>query len=275
MATAKACTAALRAGASRRDRRMEVLYSGRQVRLALGWLGEELLSGVWQVDVSGDGRRAEPTSPWEETIRVSDDRVDYLELASEFVGGLCIERQVLLAREDRFLFLADVVVAPGPGRLEYRARLPFSPDTHFRGAKESRAGFLAGRRRWGVVLPLALPEWRAEGCCGSLGQTEHGVELCQSTQGRALYAPLFVDLDPRRFRRARTWRRLTVAENLVAQPADVAAGYRVQIGSQQWLIYRSLATKANRSLLGHNLSSEMLVARFRRSGEVDPLVEIE
>jgi len=254
---------------------MELLCSGRQVGVALRWLGEELWSGFWQVEVSRDGRRAEPTSPWEETIRGSDDRVDFLELASQFGGGFCVERQVLLARDDRFLFLADVVVAPDPGKLEYRARLPLSPATRFHAAEERREGFLAGRRRWGMVLPLGFPEWRAEACCGSLQPTEHGLELSHCTEGRALYTPLFVDLDPRRFRRPRTWRRLTVAENLVAQPADVAAGYRVQIGKQQWLIYRSLAAKANRTLLGHNLSSEMLVARFQRSGQVDPLVEIE
>jgi hypothetical protein len=41
------------------------------------------------------------------------------------------------------------------------------------------------------------------------------------------------------------------------------------------LIYRALASKGNRTLLGHNLLSETLVARFSNTGEVDPLVEIE
>jgi len=328
MATVKACAAELRGGASSRDPRLEVLYSGRQVNVELRWRRDVLWSGIWNLEVSRDGRRAEPTSDWEETIRVSDDRVDYLELASQFDGGLCVERQILLARKDRFLFLADVVVAPDPAKpadiarfqdgprrpvgnalrgvpriateaapprpgtprrafptddcpgigqchLAYRGRLPLSPATRFDGAEESREAFLAARRRWGRVLPLALPEWRRESSSGSLEQTEHGLELFQSSQGRAMFAPLLVDLDPRRFRRPLTWRRLTVAENLVAQPADVAVGYRVQIGRQQWLIYRSLAAKANRTLLGHNLSTEMLVARFQRSGEVDPLLEIE
>ena len=72
-----------------------------------------------------------------------------------------------------------------------------------------------------------------------------------------------------------TWRQLTVGESLRAQPRDVAVGYRVAIGSRQWLIYRSLAAAASRTLLGHNLSSETLVARFARSGEVKTLIEIE
>ncbi len=55
-----------------------------------------------------------------------------------------------------------------------------------------------------------------------------------------------------------------------------AVGYRAQCGRDQWLIYRSLAPKANRTLLGQNTSSEFLVARFLApEGEIDELVEIE
>lgn len=275
MATGRTRTTARPAAASDRGPRVAVRCADRQVRLEIGLGHEVLWSDVWPIEVVRDGRRAVPRSSWEESIRISDDRVDYLELASRFDGGLCVERQILLAREDRFLLLADVLLARGPAKLEYRSRLPLDPTTRFDESEEGREGFLAGRRRWGRVLPLALPECRAGACSGSLQRTEHGLELAQSSDGRGLFAPLFVDLDPRRFRRPLTWRRLTVAENLAAQPADAAAGFRVQIGGEQWLIYRSLAAKANRSLLGHNLSSEMLVARFQRNGEVDPLVETE
>jgi hypothetical protein len=66
-----------------------------------------------------------------------------------------------------------------------------------------------------------------------------------------------------------------VAESLQIVPPHVAAGYRVMVGKHQWLIYRSLAPAANRTLLGHNLATEMLIARFDRNGEVEPLIEIE
>ena len=69
--------------------------------------------------------------------------------------------------------------------------------------------------------------------------------------------------------------RFTVAADLQVQPDDVAVGYRAMIGNQQWLLYRSLARPANRTVLGHNLSTEMLLARFDRKGAVQPLVEIE
>jgi hypothetical protein len=72
-----------------------------------------------------------------------------------------------------------------------------------------------------------------------------------------------------------TWRQLTVAEWLTALPPEVAVGFRVAIGAEQWIIYRSLAPQSNRTLLGHNLATESLVARFGKDGEVTSIIEIE
>ena len=105
--------------------------------------------------------------------------------------------------------------------------------------------------------------------------TADGLELCLAKAGQRLYAPLFIDLDRRRFRRRMTWRQLTVAEGLKPVSADVAVGFRVALGAQQWLLYRSLAAAANRTLLGHNLATESLIARFGKDGEVSSIVEIE
>jgi hypothetical protein len=189
--------------------------------------------------------------------------------------GLCVQRQMLLAKRDSLLLLADVILGDLPASLKYRGRLPLAEGVSFQPADETREGYLNGRRRVALVLPLALPEWRVDRRVGSLAQTERGLELRQQGQGRSMIAPLCFDLRPRRMTRPFTWRQLTVAENLEVQPDDVAVGYRMMIGKEQWLIYRALSHKGNRTLLGHNLSSEMLVARFDRDGEVDPLVEIE
>jgi len=182
---------------------------------------------------------------------------------------------MLMAREDRFLLLADAVSGPRAARLEYSASVPLWPNTDFQPAHQSREGYLRGSKRRALVLPLALPEWRADRRIGELTRSERGLQLCQWTDRGRLYAPLFLDLDRRRMTRRLTWRQLTVAESLAVRPPEVAAGYRVAIGDQQWLIYRSLAKKANRTLLGHNLSTEMLVARFHQTGEVEPLLEVE
>jgi hypothetical protein len=120
-------------------------------------------------------------------------------------------------------------------------------------------------------MPLALSEWRSDSRYGRFD----GRVLYQSAAGAGLYAPLFVDISPRRLRKPRTWRQLTVAEDLRLMPRDVAVAYRVQIGARQWVIYRSLETTGNRTFLGQNLTSEFVVARFDPDGEMDPLIEIE
>jgi len=270
-----ASVAVFRRDWSRSAERFTAVYSGRSLRTELGCGKDVLFSGDWAFDVRYEGEPATPVGDWDESCWISDADVDFLELEIELSGGIRLQRQMLLAKQDRFLLLADAVLGNRPGRVEYRSRLPLMPGVSFRAAEESREGFLVGGKRRALVLPLALPEWRADRPLGQLTHNGDGLELQQASESCRLYAPLFLDLDRRRMTRPATWRRLTVAESLVVQPDDVAVGYRVSVGRQQWLIYRSLAEPANRTLLGHNLSTEMLVARFERSGEVEPLVEIE
>jgi len=268
-------TGVLRAGWSRDDARLVVVYADDRVRLELESAAGVLLSGVWDLDVRLDGRRLEPASEWSEVCWLSDRDIDYLELELELSDGITVQRHIALAREDRFAFLADAVVGGPPQAIEYRGLLPLGGAVEFRAANKTREGLLAAKKPAALVLPLALPEWRIDPRGGTLDTSDGSLELRQSAHAAALWAPLFIDLAPRRFRRPLTWRQLTVAENLRVQPPDVAVGYRLQVGKQQWLIYRSLAAKDNRTLLGHNLVSELLIARFRKDGEVETLVEIE
>lgn len=270
-----ACTGVLSPGWSRSDPRLVAVYTGQSVRIELDCLRDVLWSGVWELEVCQDGAPAEPSSGWEEVCWASDEEGDYLELEIALGGGLRVQRQIFLARKDRFLFLADAILSTRPARLQYRSRLPLAEGISFRPAARTWEGFLEGRKAAAVVLPLALPEWRSDRRVDTLAATGGGLELCRSARGSALYCPLFFDLKPRRLTRPLSWRQLTVAQNLAIQPEEVAVGYRVMLGKQQWLIYRSLAQPANRTLLGHNLSTEMLIGRFERSGEIDPLVEIE
>jgi hypothetical protein len=249
--------------------------SGASCHIGIGRGKDRLLSGQWSLDVSLDGAPVAAKGEWSETCQVSDDDVDYLELELHLDRGLRVQRHVALARKDRFLFLADAILGSQRGSLEYRTLLPLCPDVAFLADREAREGMIMGRKPRANVLPLALPEWRADNRVGELTATEGGLELRQLMQGRSLFAPLFLDLDRPRLGRPLTWRQLTVAHLLEVEPADVAAAYRVALGRKQWLIYRSLTPSRNRTVLGHNLSTEFLIARFQRSGEVESIVEIE
>jgi hypothetical protein len=269
-----AATTMLRSGWERSDPLLTVVWAGQSVRFELAAERHVLWSGRWGLDVSQDGKPLAPICDWDEVCWVSDDDIDYLELEIELDTGLKVQRQMALAREDGFLFLADAILGDRAG-LQYRSSLPLASGISFRPDGQCREGFLEAGKPVARVMPLALPEWRNDARGGSLQANQGCLELSQSSQRHSIYAPLFVDLSRRRMSRRITWRRLTVAEQLRIQPSDVAAGYRVALGKEQWLIYRSLGEARNRTLLGHNLSSEMLIARFDADGEVETLVEIE
>lgn len=270
--------------------RLCVQYPDTSCRVELACGSDTLWSGPWTFDVRIDGVPAVPISPWDEICWVSDKDVNYLELEIKLSGGFRIQRHLVLARQDRFLLVADAVLGSRPSAIEYRGTLPLHPGTTFRKAGKTRQGTLVVGKPRATVLPLALPKLWRDQAGGELTRLSiapgAALELRQAVHGRALFAPLFLDLDRRRFGGTTTrhgsstngsamWQPLTVAESWAVQPSDVAVGYRVAIGKRQWLFYRSLARPVNRSLLGHNLNTETLVARFTRKGEVEPLIEIE
>ncbi len=239
-------------------------------------LGAELLaSGSWHTEIRRDGELLSTQHPWEEVCWVSDDDAVYLELEQQLAPGISLQRQILLAREDRFLLVADALLGSTSARWEYSTSIPLLPHVAYEPAAETTEGNLHTRGGAYHVFPLALPEWRSAMRGGELLQSPAGLTLRQSATGASLFAPLWIDLDPRRQCAPYTWRQLTVAEDRVILPRDRAVGYRVQVGKKQWLIYRSLGEHGNRTLLGHNLITDYLVARFQRNGEVDALVEIE
>lgn len=269
--------AVLRPAWSPRDM-LTVDYRGREIRSELTCGGQLLWSGRCNPRIALDGIELSPASDWENLCWVSDEDADYLELQLEFLGGVRVQRQMLLARQDRFLFAADAVLCERPAAIDYGLAMPLTEGVAFLPGDQTREGFLAssdGRCR-AQALPLALSEWSGDAHSGDLAAGEHRLDLrLTAPAAQALYAPLFIDLSPRRFTLPVTWRQLTVAEDRVIVPRDVAVGYRLQIGRAQWLFYRSLAECGNRTLLGQNLVSEFLAARFGRHGIAEPLMEIE
>lgn len=251
-------------------------YASPQLRLEV-WSGrQKLFGGTWDWETTVNGKRLEAVGPWEETCWFTDKNADFLELAIDLADGARLERQILLAREDRILLLADYVHECGNANVCHRSRLPLDDAIHFQPEAETREGLLSTDKPIARVLPLALPEWRSDPRFGQLTSRDGWLQLEQQRPGKNLACPMFIDLHRPRAGKPCTWRQLTVAESMEILPHDAAVGYRAQCGKQQWLIYRSLAPPANRTLLGQNLSTEFLAARFLApAGEIDELVEIE
>jgi len=261
---------------------LEVDYSrpALDVRLLAG--DRTLIAGLWTFTTTVDRQPLSVTGSWEEVCWHSDREVDYLELEIPLSSGWKVQRQMVLGRKDQFLLLADAVLgeealASGT-RVEVRHtfELPLADGISFSAEEETREGFLLGKRkRVARVFPLPLPEWRAEHSSGELQCDDRGLTICHAGLGRNLYVPLWLDLSPSRHRRQCTWRRLTIGESLQVQPRDVATGYRVQAGKEQWLVYRSLAPPRSRTVLGQNFATDFVLSRFLASGEAEEILAVE
>jgi len=256
--------------------RLVIRHPEEETFLKLVHRRQTFLDGVWTLDITCNEHSCHPKSDWEQVCWVSDDDIDYLELEQEFSHNIKVERTFALSREDDILMVADIVRGPeGNVPVVYKSLLTLPQDVHFEQTKQAWDGELQVNKKSILAMPLCLPEWQEEGRMGSFAHTTAGLELVVWSDFGCLFAPIWFDLNPKRYGKRYTWRHLTVAESLEQVGPGVAKGFRVQSHKEQWLIYRSLAKKTNRSLLGHNLSSEGLLARFDEFGEVTNLVEID
>ncbi len=286
---ASAKAALLRRGRKPPHDQVLVDYSQPEILTELVAEGRTLFSSFWNWQATVDGQPLVATGPWEEVLWHTDSDVDFLEIELPLAGGWVLQRHWALARQDRILLMADALLghesqtassAPAGSyrpEIRYQGSLALNPQWNFEAAPESREAWLTtGRKRHASVLPLALPEWRAERGHSEMTHDDAGVlQLSMSAQGAALYAPLLIDLDSSRTRQPLTWRRLTVAENLQIVRRDEAVGYRAQLGIQNWLIYRTLAPRGNRTVLGQNYACDFVLSRMQRTGETEVIIEVQ
>lgn len=269
------CMALLRTRWRRTSDLLAVDSSGSVIKTEFSTAGKLLFSGSWGLDVQIGDEPLVPVSPWESVCWVTDEDVVYFELEMAFAKGVRIQRQMMLARRDRFLLLADAVLSRQPAPVHYRSWLPLAGAVAVQPTDDTRELLLRLPGRDVLAIPCALNEWRSGTPRGSLEVREQGLVLEQTAPQGNLFAPLFFHLGAPDKPDSITWRSLTVAENREIQPPDVAVGYRVRVGDRQWLIYRAMAERAGRTVLGANSWSQFLASRIKRSGELATLLEIE
>ncbi|MCR5163112.1 MAG: hypothetical protein K6C40_03745 [Thermoguttaceae bacterium] len=243
-----------------------------------------LISGEWSFRGTWKGKPLTPQSDWREIFWHETEEADYVELELELSEGFTLQRHVLLAKEEHFLLLGDALSGDDfqgekirNGELLWQTALPIFPASKVYATEDSLELF-AGNSNGpcAVFLPLALPEWREKLTRGNDFRVENG-SICADyqTEKSALYAPIFIDLDPQRMGAALTWRQLKVGEKLQNVPPHRAAGFRVQIDDAQWLFFRSLAECCNRSVLGHNPNSETYFGIFKPDGNTEAILDVE
>ena len=256
--------------------RTHVDYSQPETRIELFSGRSQVFCGRWETSIEVDDHAQQPSGPWQEVCEYSDDDVHYLEIEQSWTGGLLLQRQFMLIRDDRCLLFADAVLSSaetteldplesgkaGMGPIRYTSRIPLGRDVRAIPEEETTEIFLSAGRRQTMVLPLAAAEWRVGATTCTLSATADQ-QLAITMRGRdRLYAPLWFDFQPKRIKRKRTWRQLTIADKLRVVEHDQAVGYRIQAGSEQWMIYRSLAGHRSRTVLGKHLIAGFYCSRF-------------
>lgn len=265
-------------------------YSGTDMEVEVTGGKRSLLSGTHQTMIHIDGVHQQPIGDWECTCEYSDDDVHLIELEQPFSGGVVLQRQWMLVRDDRCVMVSDAVLPSGKGdqakgeprpldsrEIRCVSRLPLASGIDVIEDAETRELVLSdGKKPRALLMPLASSEWKVgpSACHVFLSEDQH---LVVTTTGKgALYSPLWMDFQTRRFRRKRTWRQLTIAEDLAIIPRHVAAAFRVQVGSEHWFLYRSMAGRGPRSIMGRHLIADFFAARFHPGdGGMEELVTVD
>ena len=240
-------------------------------------------AGKIQTSIQIDGKDSAPAGDWHFVCDFSDDDVHFIEIEQCWTGGIKLQRHLLLVRDDRCLMFADAVLPEPqhfngnrPQEIKYLSRLPMTCEMVAEYEPETTELFLADGKRRVMVLPLAANEWKQGKTPSHLSVSEDDHLVHQMEGVGSLYAPLWFDFCRRRFRRKRTWRMLTVADERRICSSSEAAGFRIQVGSEQWLVYRSLGPRRCRTILGKHLAESFSVVRFDMSdGSYEELITVD
>ncbi|GAB6185655.1 hypothetical protein [Thermopirellula anaerolimosa] len=235
---------------------------------------EPWLRGPWLTTVIRNEATLAPRSDWEQVCRYRDARIEHWEYELKLSHGVRLQRQVTYLTRDGVLFAADAVLSARRAEWLVETACEIGPAVVRTDGMPSVAPAAEGAAAaW--FLPLIPPENASAG--DGTPSIHSGMTVGRGrSRGRACFLP-FVLILPRDDveRRSPPFRRsLTVTERGRVVAADAAVAYRVQLGSRQWVFYRSLAAPANRAFLGCNFAGESLVGTFGKKG-VTALLEVQ
>ena len=257
--------------------RLEVDYSGAWPKFTLNAAGITIFEGEWRGSLEIDGKAVPLTGQWDWCCWHGDEDGSYLELELPLGPHLKLERQFFLSRGQHRLLLGETVVSGKDARsirvvseLPLAAKVTASPDRPTRELK------LKARGRPARFVPLDLPQDRVESTRGAATTADGTVRLERHGTGRGLYSAGVIDWQPERTRAPVDWRTLTVSEDGVQLGRDMAAGFRIRLGDEQWLVYRQIHRSAvARCLLGYHTYYESVVGRVLPKGEIKTLLQIQ
>jgi hypothetical protein len=244
----------------------------------------KLIDGAWDLKVEQEGVEVVVDSPWQQICWLGDDDADYLELQCEAEGIFKVQRQIMFIRQEAIVFMCDTLLAEKSSQWHLTSSWQLSHDTQIEAFPDNTEVRLvacsskkekAVARPAAIALPIGLPEWRTPTLEGDLYSDQNTLTLHQYGVGTRLMCPMVLGIGANAVKQAYTWRQLTIADDMKIQSVEEARGFRVQIGSDQVLFYRSLGAARRRTMMSLHLSSEFYAGRFdREDGEIESLVEV-
>lgn len=257
---------------------LSVTWNGDLPVLSLSAMGKLLFEGCWEFSLKADDKIISGKGDWSTLCWSSDEDADYIELHMELDSGYKLERQILLPRNQHFVFLSDIVTGEEAANLEYHSYLPVTPGMTGSLDGETHELKLKTKGLAARVFPIGLPQDRDFFQPGSLTLNDQSQLVLhhQATEATALYAPLIIDWEPELKRKAADWASLTVSEGGKISARDEASGHRLRIGAHQLLVYRSLKKgEVSRAVLGQNTNYESVIGRVDTDGDLAPLLYVE
>ncbi len=266
----------LRNTLTKKSKQLSITYNDGQNKIELSRGRHIIFDGelTSQTFIDNDVLNADTQANWIQTTWQSDEDIDYLEIEKQLNPQTKLQRSFLLARADQFLLIADAIIYDSKKTIRHQINFPLYSDINVDKQPDTWELVLKSSRALARLFPIGLPEWRV-GCHQGTFKVNRSSLTIEQTGVERLFVPLFVDLAPKRARKRFTWRQLSVGQTRKNLSPDAAVGYRVQIGNQQWLIYRSFDQNTPRTVLGQNLLSEYFVGRFLPSGNTETLIEIQ
>ena len=256
-----------------------VKFDDDSIQMELAVEGVPLLSGSWGLELLEGDEQLELEAEWECICWNSDSDGDYLELQLEFDGGPIINRYLYLSRSDSFAVIANMISGATPGRVELSSHLPLANGVTLASVEHDREQLLTAGGKKIRVFPLAMPQDPGVGTSGRIGRDQDGDQPCltcsHATDSGMLFEPIVLDWASERQSAQAEWRKLTVTRATEID-SDGAGAYRLQVGKQHLVLYRSLGgTERYRTFLGYQAESETVIGKFTKSGVIQELVIVE
>ncbi len=263
--------------------KIELQVRGEHFHLVASLEGSPLFTGLWSTTIitrpqglTGRPEALRPVGPWRLVCRHNSRAVGYLEASQEWSQSVTLSRHVLLTRQDGWLVLGEALTGSKESSTwQYATTMSVDDAYRWKSVPHHTEGWLIrGHGPRLRVLPVFACEWKSGAIPPPVSLEGGLLQVAACFEGQAFFAPLWLDFWERRAKEKCTWRHLTLGQNRLAAPPDVAAAYRVQVGANHWVLYRTLAAPAKRSFLGHQLLSELLFGRFDPKKGVVPLLEL-